>query len=82
MNKRLEKYIGIREDEKYQGKTRRWWVYSKSDGDLVGQVKWYGGWRKYVYYDLCEAGAFMDWDFMRMVASFCEEQTLVHYNKI
>lgn len=80
MIKRLDSYIGIKKDEKHPGKTKRWWIYSKPDGDILGQVKWYGGWRKYVYYN--NTVGYSDWDFMRMIADFCEEQTLKHYGKI
>lgn len=82
MIKRLDKYIKIVEDKKHTGKTKLWWICLAADGEVVGTVKWYGGWRKYVYHYARQDTGFYDWDFMRTIADFCEEQTLKHYGKI
>lgn len=32
------------------GKTHLWSVRSKSSGDILGQIRWYGAWRQYCFY--------------------------------
>lgn len=79
MSKRLDKYIEIVEDAQAPGgKTKRWKIYNKLTKEVVGRIKWYGGWRKYVFYH--EWNGYMDWDFMRMIADFCEQKTKDHYS--
>lgn len=36
--------------ESPSGKTKIWSVMNSNDGSLLGQVKWYGPWRKYVFF--------------------------------
>lgn len=31
-----------------QGRTKRWGVVSKSSGDVLGLIEWYGAWRQYI----------------------------------
>ena len=31
------------------GKTRRWQVFSKSSGVLLGRIVWYGPWRQFTF---------------------------------
>lgn len=82
MPKRLDKYIKIVEKPHHVGKTKIWYVCLADGGEVVGTIKWYGGWRKYVYHYQRNDVGFYDWDFMRWMADFCEEQTLKHYGKI
>jgi hypothetical protein len=58
------------------GKTKVWHVTGK-DGpnDGIGEIKWHGAWRKYVYYS---DEAFYDWDCLRLIAEFCETATRDH----
>lgn len=79
MNERLKKYIKIVEVANPGHKTKVWHVVDKKIEFLLGVVKWYGGWRKYVFYT--EAG-YMDADFLKMIGAFCEERTQEHYGKI
>lgn len=30
-------------------RTKRWGVVSKSSGDVLGLVEWYGAWRQYIF---------------------------------
>lgn len=76
MNERLKKYIEIVELPNLGKKTKRWHIVNKRTFEIVGRVSWYGGWRKYVYY--YDAGGYADWEFMRMIADFCEQRTLEH----
>lgn len=31
-------------------KTKRWKIFSKSSGDWLGSIKWYGAWRQYCFF--------------------------------
>lgn len=75
---RLDKYIEIREVPNGVKKTKQWQVINLNTQEIVGVVKWYGGWRKYVYYN--SVVGYSDWDFMRLIASFCEQKTQEHYS--
>jgi hypothetical protein len=61
------------------GKTLIWGVEASEDGVDLGQVKWYGPWRKYVfehgdnvYEQVC----------LRDIAQFCEELTKEHKDRL
>lgn len=75
---RIDKYISIEEIklDSPGAKTKKWEVRDK-DSIRIGEIKWYGGWRKYVYYN--DDAGFSDWDFLRLVADFCETKTKEHY---
>lgn len=61
------------------GKTKIWKVVNKNNPDDVpGIIKWNGGWRKYVYYSV---HAYYDWQCLRQIADFIEEQTKDHRSK-
>ena len=32
------------------GTTWRWWITSKSSGDTLGSIRWYGPWRQYCFF--------------------------------
>lgn len=34
----------------WTGKTDVWNVLSKSEGTVLGQIKWFGAWRQYCFY--------------------------------
>ena len=58
------------------GKTRIWDVVPKDEHLAIGQVRWFGRWRKY---------AFFPWEdtvyeqtCLRDIADFCEGQTKAH----
>ncbi len=60
-------------------KTKTWWVVNKYDDVSLGNIGWFGRWRRYsffpnpdtVYEQVC----------LREIASFCEEQTEKHKEK-
>ena len=56
-------------------KTRRWWVGSK-DSIKIGDVKWYGPWRKYAFFP--EPITVFEEDCLRDLAEFCETRTKEH----
>lgn len=55
------------------GKTLIWSVYSMSDGREIGQVRWFGRWRKYAFFP-GDATVFEE-DCLRDIAQFIEEAT-------
>ncbi len=56
-------------------KTKVWRVQNKTHGDNLGEVKWYGGWRRYCFFPL---DAVFSGGCLRDVAVFCDEQTAAH----
>jgi hypothetical protein len=44
-------YLQFEQDLEYSKshKTQYWTVYSKRHGDMLGDIKWYGPWRQYVF---------------------------------
>ena len=51
-------------------KTSLWHVYSKRSGYLLGEIRWYGGWRQYVFCP-CPSTIF-NRTCLRDLAAFCE----------
>lgn len=43
-------YIEFREIDNPGRKTRIWHVVSRSSGQTLGDVRWYGAWRQYCFY--------------------------------
>lgn len=78
-NKRLAKYIGIEEQPNVGKRTKIWQIYNRGTMDICGYVKWYGGWRKYIF-ETVDRERIYDWEFLRFVADYCESQTKQHYN--
>lgn len=75
--KRLEQYFEWRPILR-KGKTGAWGLYETHGfKNRIGIVKWYGGWRKYVFY-FDEPAGYWDSDGLRMVADFCEKATKEH----
>lgn len=51
------KYIKIIEED-YSGKTRKFTMVSKEGGSVLGEIKWYGPWRKYCFYTTNDMAVF------------------------
>lgn len=75
---RVEKYISFKEISPLP-KTRRWEVWL-NEAEIIGEVKWRGNWRKYAV-ELFGA-AYYDWDCLRLLADFCEQETLKQLKKL
>lgn len=61
------------------GITKVWAVTGKNGpDDGIGIVRWHGAWRKYVYES---DQAFYDWDCLRLIAQFCEDETKAHIHR-
>ena len=54
------------------GKTQVWDVLD-SDGDTLGQVRWFGRWRRYSFYP--SPFTVYEKDCLREVANFCERES-------
>lgn len=58
------------------GKTKVFQIQSKDGQVVLGQVKWYGPWRKYCFYP--EGQTIFEWDCLRDIAEFCEKTSRQH----
>lgn len=56
------------------GKTKRWIVWSK-EGDMLGEIQWWGAWRCYVFYAF---NCYFEQRCLRDIANFVEYQTKLH----
>ncbi len=54
------------------GKTKVWQVVSTNHGFPLGEIRWYGGWRQYVFYPA--ADTLFNPDCMRQIAAFIENE--------
>jgi len=54
------------------GKTQVWGVLSVHSGHLIGAVKWYGRWRRYVIYP--QDGTLFDAECLSEIAAFLSTQ--------
>ena len=55
------------------GKTEQWIVAAKDGGAELGEVRWFGRWRKYAFYP--SANCVFEQDCLRAIAEFCERQS-------
>jgi hypothetical protein len=61
------------------GKTDLWFIQSKS-GDELGEIRWHGPWRKYVFRTI-NSYALFDGNCLRDIVDFCESRTEEHKEK-
>lgn len=62
--------------------TVSWDVNSTSNISVrLGEVKWYGPWRKYCFFANRELALVFDKDCLRDIAQFCEDETNYHKEK-
>lgn len=62
-------------------KTKVWAVLTVDGRECLGRIGWYSPWRRYCFvHKAVEAGdqVILEWDCLRKIASFCEEQTHAH----
>lgn len=81
---RVEKYIEIVEVVnvgRTMRRTKTWNVVNVRVQQIVGQIKWWGAWRKYVFFPYPDT--LYDHDCLRLIAAFGENLTKEHYaNKV
>lgn len=53
-------------------KTRKYEVVHREKGFLLGYIKWFAHWRRYVFYPL---NCILDSTCMREISDFCDEKT-------
>ena len=58
------------------GKTCIWVVKSRNNEPPLGQIRWYGPWRKYVFYPC--ANTLFDYACLQDIAEFCHTNTRSH----
>jgi hypothetical protein len=56
-------------------KTRLWEVMNTSTDAVLGRIKFYGAWRKYIFQPLTNTLTLFDAKCLREIADFCEQQT-------
>lgn len=61
-------------------KTTVWRVENTETMEVLGFIKWYGGWRKYVFYPIHYPGetSWYDADCLIMIGNFCDNATKEH----
>ena len=67
-------HILIRPDEKYKGTTGKWIIYSTSKpkgGDILGVLKWYWAWRRFVFWP--ELGTLYDASCLEDIRDFIDQ---------
>lgn len=57
------------------GKTLIWGVVTENN-EILGQVKWFGRWRKYAFFP--KSNTLYEQDCLRDIADFCEDRTKLH----
>lgn len=76
----MSSYIEIgRETPSASGKTSVWRVAARMDGAVLGEIKWFGRWRRYSFYPTGDA--IFEQGCLRQIADFCERKTRRHQTK-
>ena len=57
------------------GKTKLWNV-TTLEGQLLGRIGWFGGWRKYSFFPAVDT--VFEQDCLRNIADFCQAATKAH----
>jgi hypothetical protein len=71
------KWIHIQSEPHPKGKTMVHWVYSKETQFTLGEIRWYGRWRKYCFFPVISS--LFEQDCLRDIADFCENATKEHW---
>lgn len=61
------------------GKTFVWQVISKQNASKLGEIRWFGRWRKYAFY--ASAQCVFEETCLRSIATFIEERTKAQRSK-
>jgi hypothetical protein len=76
----METWIEFRQVPKEPNrKTDIFQVVAKQGGFILGDIKWYGAWRRYCFF--VAASTIFEQDCLRNIASFCEQRTQEHRNR-
>lgn len=63
-----------------KGTTIVWLVRNSRTGEKVGEIRWSGAWRKYIFFEETGPNQY-DADFLRGVADFLDEANRSHKTK-
>lgn len=64
------------------GKTRIWHIITRDENQFIlGEVKWFGRWRKYAFFPSEHIVGVFEEDCLRDIADFIEAQTKEHKQK-
>lgn len=80
MTEQLGKYMVTVELGNGSRKTKLWDVVNKNHSDKLGQIKWYNGWRRYIFEP--EPCTVFSSDCMRSIAGFVDKQNQLHKEQI
>ena len=72
-------FVQIPHADEWKRKTKVWYVTSKRDALKLGNVGWWGRWRRYVFSPHIQT--LFDADCLREIADFCESQTEEHLSR-
>jgi len=57
-------------------KTKVWWVVNKYENNCIGNIGWFGRWRKYSFFP--KSDTVFEEVCLREIANFCEKETQEH----
>lgn len=63
----------------FTGKTFQFEVWTQGKTYFLGEIKWYGAWRRYAFFPVDRT--VFEWDCKRMIADVCEKMTKDHNKK-
>lgn len=63
------KWIAFTEHET-AGKTKKYFITNKESGSVIGEIKWYGAWRKYCFFPVPEIVTIFETDCLTDIISF------------
>ena len=62
-----------------KAKTKIWRVRNKENDSILGEIKWYGAWRKYAFFaNVVADNIIFEQVCLRNIADFVEKATLKH----
>jgi len=73
----MTEWIKFVEVNLHDGRKTRVWAVLTTDGKAnLGAVSWYSSWRRYSFSP--NPSTTFEWDCLRTIANFCEQQTKVY----
>lgn len=64
-------HLTFAKDNSFKGKTQLFLVYSIHDEALLGEIKWLGKWRQYVFHP--EENCVWSWDCLKELSEFIKK---------
>jgi len=79
MKERIGKYLEAELELRAIGRKTDRWIILSSGGDTLGSVKWFTGWRQYIFQP--SWGTEFNSSCLTDIARFLDKQNQVHKNK-